>query len=87
MKFMRTFSVAKSCLKQAKVKIYLVSCLHIWKQKVSWENHIGICTDGTPSVVGSIRGFTSLVKKENLMLQHIALFTERYWFQKPLEMK
>jgi hypothetical protein len=25
-------SVAKSCPKQAKAKIYLMSCLHIWKQ-------------------------------------------------------
>jgi hypothetical protein len=55
-----------------------------------WENCVGICTDGAPSVVGSVRCFASLVKKkkEILMLsQHTALFTERYWFQKLLEMK
>jgi hypothetical protein len=31
----------------------------------SWEKCVGICTDGAPSVPGSIRGFASLVKKEN----------------------
>jgi hypothetical protein len=32
---------------------------------LSWENYVGIYTDGVPSMVGSIRGFISLVKKEN----------------------
>jgi hypothetical protein len=32
---------------------------------LSWENCVGICTDGAPSVVGSIRVHTSLVKKED----------------------
>jgi hypothetical protein len=38
-------------------------------------------------VVCSIRGFTSLVKKKILVSQHTALFTERCWFQKLVEMK
>jgi hypothetical protein len=33
-KFNKFFSAAKSCPKQAKAKIYLMFCLHIWKQKV-----------------------------------------------------
>jgi hypothetical protein len=59
-KFNKTFSAAKSCPKQAKAKTYLMFCLHIWKQKVC----LGICTDGAPSMVGSMRGFASLVKKK-----------------------
>jgi hypothetical protein len=31
---------------------------------MSWENCVGICTGGAPSMVGSITGFTSLAKKE-----------------------
>ena len=31
----------------------------------SWLNCVGICTDGAPSMVGSIKGFTTLAKKEN----------------------
>jgi hypothetical protein len=43
-----------------------MSCLHIWKQNgLSLENCVGICTNDAPSMVGSIRGFTSPVKKEN----------------------
>jgi hypothetical protein len=35
-------------------------------KSLSWENCVGICTDGgTPSVVGFLRGFASLVKQEN----------------------
>jgi hypothetical protein len=61
-KFKNIFSVAKSSPKQAKG--YLMSCVHIWKQ-MSWENCVGIYTDGAPSMVGSIRGLASLIKKEN----------------------
>jgi hypothetical protein len=32
-------------------------------QGLSWRNCVGICTDGAPSVVGSMRGFACLVKK------------------------
>jgi hypothetical protein len=40
----------------------LSSCQKI--KGLSWENFVGICTDGAPSVVGSIRGFASLVKRK-----------------------
>jgi hypothetical protein len=56
-KFKKTFSVVKSCPKQAKGQIYLMSCHHSWKQKV--------CTDDAASAVGSIRCFASLAKKES----------------------
>jgi hypothetical protein len=32
---------------------------------LSWENCVSICADGVPPVVASIRGFTSLVRKDN----------------------
>ena len=30
-----------------------------------WTNCVEICTDGAPSMVGIIKGFTALAKKEN----------------------
>uniref|UniRef100_A0A0L8IF98 Uncharacterized protein n=1 Tax=Octopus bimaculoides TaxID=37653 RepID=A0A0L8IF98_OCTBM len=33
---------------------------------LSWKDCVGICSDGAPSMVGSIKGFISLVKQENL---------------------
>jgi hypothetical protein len=60
-KFKKTFSAAKSCLKHAKAKIYLF-CLHIWDQRSVLED---LCTDGAPSVVAFVRGFTCFVKKES----------------------
>jgi hypothetical protein len=36
-KFKKTFSAAKSCPKQAKAKIYLIFCPHIWKQRFVLE--------------------------------------------------
>ena len=32
---------------------------------LSWQSCVGICTDGAPAMIGSIKGFVSLVKKEN----------------------
>lgn len=32
---------------------------------LSWKQCVGICTDGAPSMVGSIKGFVSLAKREN----------------------
>jgi hypothetical protein len=38
---------------------YLESC------GLSWNQCVGICTDGTPSVIGSIKGFVTLAKEKN----------------------
>ncbi|XP_025417673.1 protein ZBED8-like [Sipha flava] len=38
---------------------------HLSSVNLSWNKCIGICTDGTPSMTGSIKGFISLVKKKN----------------------
>jgi hypothetical protein len=86
-KFKKTFSVAKSCTKQAKGKINVFSS-YVETKGLHWENFIGICTDGAPSAVASITGFASL-KKILTLSQHTTLFTERCWFEKTLtdEMK
>ncbi len=39
---------------------YLESC------GLSWNRFVGICTDGAPSVVGSVQGFVSRVKEKTL---------------------
>lgn len=38
---------------------YLESCA------LSWSQCVGICTDGAPSMIGSIKGFVTLVKEKN----------------------
>ncbi|XP_068240084.1 SCAN domain-containing protein 3-like [Palaemon carinicauda] len=32
---------------------------------LTWQSCVGICTDGVPAMIGSIKGFLSLVKREN----------------------
>jgi hypothetical protein len=32
---------------------------------LSWSRCVGICTDGGPSMIGSIKGFVTLVKEKN----------------------
>lgn len=38
---------------------------YLKKRNLSWQSCIGICTDGAPSMVGTIKGFASLIKQEN----------------------
>lgn len=38
---------------------------YLEKFNVSWDLCVGICTDGAPSMVGSIKGFCSLAKARN----------------------
>ena len=39
---------------------------YLEKWNLSWNLCIGICTHGAPCMVGSIKGFASLIQKENL---------------------
>ena len=32
---------------------------------MSWLNCVGICTDGAPSMLGTVKGFTTLARKKN----------------------
>jgi hypothetical protein len=71
-------------------EVFNVLSSYLETKGLSLENCAGICTDGAPSIVGSIRSFASLVKKKKKILtisQHTALFTNRCWFKKLLEMK
>ncbi|KRY25882.1 SCAN domain-containing protein 3, partial [Trichinella spiralis] len=45
--------------------VFNVLSLHLETKDLSWKNCVGICTDGALSMVGSTRGFVSLVKQEN----------------------
>ena len=38
---------------------------YLEKNKLTWKKCVGLCTDGAPSMIGSIKGFVSLVKKVN----------------------
>ncbi|XP_022160762.1 zinc finger BED domain-containing protein 5-like [Myzus persicae] len=51
---------------------------HLLSVNLSWDNCIGICTDGAPSMTGSIKGFISLVKKKNsnIIFTHCFLHRE-----------
>jgi hypothetical protein len=40
---------------------YMESC------GLSWSRCVGICTDGAPSMIGTIKGFVTLVEEETLM--------------------
>jgi hypothetical protein len=40
---------------------YLESC------GLSWSWCVGICTDGAPSMIGSIKGFVTLIKEKTPM--------------------
>jgi hypothetical protein len=46
-------------------------------KELTWENCVGICNDGVPSMVGSIRGFASLVKIENPQCHNTLLYSQR----------
>lgn len=50
---------------------------HLSTVNLSWNNCIGICTDGAPSITGSIKGFISLVKKINSKIIFTHCFLHR----------
>ena len=35
------------------------------ENNMSWLNCVGICTDGAPSMLGTVKGFTTLARKKN----------------------
>jgi hypothetical protein len=45
--------------------IFNVLSSYMESRGLSWRNYVGICTDCAPSMLGSMRGFTYLVKKES----------------------
>ena len=47
------------------------------KYGLSWDLCVGICTDGAPSMVGSVKGFASLVEKQNPTIVRTHCFLHR----------
>ena len=54
----------------------LNSYLESWN--LSWDTCVGVCTDGAPSMTGSLKGFISLVKRKNpsVVTSHCVLHRE-----------
>lgn len=44
---------------------------------VSWSDCVGICTDGAPSMTGSIKGFVTLAKIKNPLIFKTHCFIHR----------
>ncbi|XP_029648411.1 protein ZBED8-like [Octopus sinensis] len=38
---------------------------YLKKWNLSWNSCVGICTNGAPSMIGSIKGFVSLIQQQN----------------------
>ncbi|XP_068115889.1 zinc finger BED domain-containing protein 5-like [Hyperolius riggenbachi] len=57
--------------------IFNILTSYLEEKGLSWTNCVGICTDGAPSMVGSMRGFASLVRKENLSVVTTHCFLHR----------
>ena len=53
----------------------LSACLE--KLNVSWNSYVGICTDGVPCMIGSIKGFVSPVQRENPNVVQTQCFLRR----------
>ena len=47
------------------------------KYGLSWDLCVGVCTDGAPSMVGSVKGFASLVEKQNPNIVRTHCFLHR----------
>lgn len=47
------------------------------KYGLSWDLFVAICTDGAPSMVGSVKGFASLVEKQNPYIVRTHSFLHR----------
>ncbi|KAI5152134.1 zinc finger BED domain-containing protein 5/7/8/9 [Enteropsectra breve] len=46
-------------------EIYNAVSTYLGKNDISWANCKGICTDGAPAMVGSVKGFIAFVKCQN----------------------
>uniref|UniRef100_A0A0L8GVG6 Uncharacterized protein n=1 Tax=Octopus bimaculoides TaxID=37653 RepID=A0A0L8GVG6_OCTBM len=45
--------------------IFDILSVYLEKWILSWNSCVGICTDGAPSMMGSIKGFVSLIQLQN----------------------
>jgi hypothetical protein len=71
----KSFFCCKTSQEKTKSEdVFKVLNKHLLSVSLSWNNYIGICTDEAPSMIGSIKGFISLVKKKNLKIIFIHCF-------------
>ncbi len=59
------------------IDIFNILFTYLDKKNLSWKNSIGICTDGAAYMVGSIKGFITLVKKMRMLFPLTVLFIEK----------
>ena len=57
--------------------VFDILTTYLEKHGLSWDSCAGICTDGAPSMVGSIKGFASLVQKCNPTIVRTHCFLHR----------
>jgi hypothetical protein len=64
--------------------IFNVLSSYLETKGLSWRNCVGICTDGASSMVGSMRGFACLVKKEKPNVTTHCFLHRKLLVSKPL---
>ncbi|XP_014778772.1 protein ZBED8 [Octopus bimaculoides] len=58
--------------------IFDILSAYLEKWNLSWNSRVGICTDGAPSMISSIKGFVSLIQQKtpNVIRTHFFLHRE-----------
>ena len=65
-RYLSSFSVVRNLKKRTTGQdIFDTLGKYLEENGLTWKECVGVCTDGAPSMVGSIKGFVSLVKKVN----------------------
>lgn len=57
--------------------IFNIMNAYLIENGISWKSCVGICTHGTPSIVVTLKGFVSYVKKENTNIITTHCFIDR----------
>jgi len=78
-----TLVVSRRPRRRSGQDVFDILSAYFEKWNLSGNSCIGICTDGAPCIVGSIKGFVSLLQKENPnVVQPTASSIVKYLFQK-----
>lgn len=77
-KISNQFFFYKELIKHTKGQdIFEIVNSYFKQSNISWKICVGICTDGAPSMVGSIKGFITLAKQININIIHTHCFLHR----------
>ena len=57
--------------------VFDIVSAYLEKWNLSWNSCLGICTNGAPCMIGSIKGFVSLVQRENPSVVQTHCFLHR----------